>query len=103
MQFSLTILNHMMLFVLALDAFSSKHCIHCKYYKNSFLGDPAFGKCTLFPKKDVSIDYLVTGNKKYIDYYYCSIARKCSDMCGMDGNGYINRAELVDAKPDTIP
>ena len=72
--------------------FKPKLCINCKFFKNSFIDDNKYGKCSLF-KEDMKndADYFVTGVQKYSDYTFCSIARTYDDMCGKEGKKYINK------------
>jgi len=78
--------------VFSLNEKKPKLCINCKFFKNSFMVDNKFGKCSLF-KEDMKndADYFVTGVQKYSDYTFCSIARTYEDMCGKEGNEYIDK------------
>ena len=81
----------LIIFSIILPNISLKHikpkiCINCKY----FLPDNdngKYGKCSLFPKKDNNLNFLVNGIKNE-DYYYCSIARDTYDMCREEGKYY---------------
>ena len=64
-----------------------KLCINCKH----FLPDKTntvFGRCSLFPKKDGKINYLVNGVMTE-EYYYCSTMR--TSTCGEKGKYYKKR------------
>ena len=82
----------LIIFSIILPNISLKHikpkiCINCKY----FLPDNdngKYGKCSLFPKKENNLNFLVNGIKNE-DYYYCSIARDTLyDMCREEGKYY---------------
>lgn len=81
--------------VFSLNEIRPKLCINCKFFKNSFMINNRYGKCSLFPNTDTErdIDYFVTGIdiKKNNNFYYCSIARKYDNMCGKEGKKYINK------------
>jgi len=72
-----------------------KLCINCKYFiTDNDTGK--FGKCSLFPKKAVKINYLVNGINGINDindneYYFCSTSRDTNDMCGEEGK-YFERS-----------
>ena len=63
-----------------------KICINCKHFiPNTIYSE--YGKCSVFPKKESQINYLVNGvNTNY--YFYCSVARETSEMCGEEGKYY---------------
>jgi hypothetical protein len=62
-----------------------KFCTNCKYFIN-YNKDQKYGKCLQFPS---NIDnYLVTGNKLDLEYYYCTTARSSDNMCGVNGTKY---------------
>ena len=77
--------------VWSFNEITTKFCINCKFFKNTFMMNPTYGKCVLFPKTERSIDYFITGVDKKVEFFYCSIARKYDDMCGKDGKMYINK------------
>jgi hypothetical protein len=63
-----------------------KLCIQCKH----FIPDDdngRFGKCSLFPRVEGKINYLVNGENEG-EYYYCSTARNSPRMCGEEGKHY---------------
>ena len=67
-----------------------KLCIDCKFFtKNIFISNK-FGKCSLFPIKEIDNGYLIDGvkNIKNVDYQYCSISREYEHMCGKEGKLY---------------
>jgi hypothetical protein len=88
MKNSFVILCSYLLPILSLDIVTPKFCVHCKFFRNNFMGDNKFGKCSLFPVKEGSIHYFVTGIEKDADFNFCSTARKYDDMCGKDGKKY---------------
>ena len=64
-------------------SYKPKLCINCKYFISDKQTDE-FGKCSLFPKKEANINYLVNGIIKE-EYYFCSVARSMNDMCDKEG------------------
>ena len=63
-----------------------KLCIQCKHFiPDNDTGE--FGKCSLFPRVEGKINYLVNGENKG-EYYYCSTARNSPRMCGEEGEHY---------------
>ena len=87
----------------------TKHCVNCQFFllKNNnpfnwnLETDPSYGKCSLFPKRDVEketkgmlINELVSGEKEIaesinnLDFKYCTTARALEDMCGKEGRFY---------------
>lgn len=63
-----------------------KFCINCKYFIQNESGNNEYGRCSLFPYDTEK--YLVTGEKKKQDYYYCSTARSYNNMCGVNATKY---------------
>jgi len=61
-------------------------CINCKYFIPDIHSDK-FGKCSLFPKKDSKITFLVSGIYED-EYYFCSTSRNVNEMCGEEGKYY---------------
>ena len=78
--------------IFSLNEIAPKLCVNCKFFMKNFIIGNEYGKCSLFPKTEESIDY-VTGNKKDSKYQFCSIARKYNDMCGKEGKKYINKQD----------
>ena len=72
------------------NAQTIKYCINCKYFTKDFLSSNKFGTCLLYPIVKENNYFLVDGskNKSPNEYFYCSTARKCLDMCGPDGKQY---------------
>jgi len=66
------------------NRFVPKLCIYCKHFIPNRLGD-TFGQCQNFPKKDYDVEFLVHGTGEQNQYYYCSTARGCDNMCGKEG------------------
>ena len=77
--------------VFSLNKIPPKLCVNCKFFMNDFISGNKYGKCSLFPKTEMDIDYFVTGIKKKSDMQYCSITRNYDDMCGKEGKKYINK------------
>ena len=63
-----------------------KLCINCKHFIPDN-GTGKYGTCSLFPKKQGQIDFLVNGVNEN-SYYYCSISREMGNMCGEEGKYY---------------
>jgi hypothetical protein len=76
------------LHVLSFNEITPKLCVNCKFFINDFT-DNKYGKCSLFPKTEMDIDYFVTGIKKKSTFQFCSIARNYDDMCGKKAKKYI--------------
>jgi hypothetical protein len=64
----------------------NKFCINCKYFINNDGKNVKYGKCLLFPKENN--DFLVTGNKNDLEYYFCSTIRSNDYKCGVNGTLY---------------
>lgn len=74
------------LFIFISYIVSPKFCIDCAHFI-PHRADNQFGTCKLFPITPIDDTYLVSGKIKEeeIQYNFCSIARKYSDMCGQPG------------------
>ena len=99
-----------------------KLCVNCKHFipPSFILPNPDFSKCkkyqyivedksvkeyktefdTRFPTNKDLIRFLITGNKrneikkdKEINYYYCSTARDCPNMCSIYGKDFEDKCE----------
>jgi len=69
-----------------------KFCIDCQFYKNNIFTGSEFGKCSLFPKDNDNVDFLVNGNKNNnIEYHYCSTSRLTDNMCGKEAKYYYKK------------
>jgi hypothetical protein len=77
--------------VLCLKKTTPKLCVNCKFFINSVTCDNKYGKCSLFPKKENSIDFLVSGVVDDTYYSFCSTARTYDNMCGKEGKKYENK------------
>ena len=84
MKYIFAILCSIFLPVFSLNEITPKFCINCKFFKKKFGSDDKYAKCLLFTNIQYDKDYLVTG-LKHIDYYFCSTARDCDNMCGKEG------------------
>ena len=73
-----------------------KLCKNCKFFKKNLFPPKKYGKCVLFPIIEDNVDFLLTGNDKFITehYYQCITARSFDEMCGKDGKLYKDRREL---------
>jgi hypothetical protein len=77
------------LLCLPIFSFKPNFCVNCKYFITDG-NTNKFSKCYLFPKEENNIYTLITGKTEdtELDYYFCSIARKNKDMCGLYGELY---------------
>jgi len=74
-----------------------KLCINCKYFIKGNYDTDEYSKCSFFKKKkDDDVNYLINGNQEVNfwnniltkindEFYYCSTARSCDNMCGREG------------------
>jgi hypothetical protein len=86
MKSIIAIIYSIILPIFSLKVPLDKICINCKYFipdNNNGL----YGKCSLFPKKEAKIRFLVNGINEE-DYYFCSTVRATNDMCGEEGKYY---------------
>lgn len=74
--------------ILSLKKTVPKLCVNCKFFINSISGDNKYGRCSLFPTKENTINFLVSGVEDYNYYNYCTVARTTDDMCGKEGKKY---------------
>lgn len=72
--------------ILSLHEIKPKLCINCKYFITDNMTDK-YGKCSLFPKKEGKINFLVNGINED-EYYHASTSRELDEMCGEKGNRY---------------
>ena len=87
----LSLLCFISLFFL-LESYKPNLCINCKYFIKStdMRTDPKYGTCAKYIRTDEELsNYLVTGVKEDVKYFYCSTVRKHYDMCGPDGKDYV--------------
>lgn len=93
MQNILLILCSILLPAFALNEIAPKLCVNCKFFRNGFMMDSKYGKCSLFPeiKTEEDIDYFVSGIEKNPEFNYCFVARRSNDMCGKEGTKYVNK------------
>jgi len=76
----------MLLPFLSVKVTKPKLCINCKHFvTDNKTGE--FGKCSLFPRKEGKLNFLVSGVNKD-EYMYCTTARESTDMCGEEGKMY---------------
>jgi len=86
MKYIFLIIYSIILPILSLKNIKPKLCINCKYFiTDNDTGK--YGKCSLFPKKENKINFLVNGISEEI-YNYCSISREYTNMCGEEGKLY---------------
>jgi len=69
--------------ILSAKVTKPKLCIDCKHFiTDNQTG--VYGKCSLFPKKEGQLNFLVTGINKD-EYLYCSTVRGSTNMCDEEG------------------
>ena len=86
MNYIILIFYSIILPIISLKQNKPKFCINCKYFiPDNDTGK--FGKCSLFPKQDGKINYLVNGIKDD-EYFYCSTSREYDNMCSEEGKYY---------------
>jgi hypothetical protein len=77
----------------------TKFCVNCKFYMNSNVIDPRFGKCRLALKnKNNSLNYyVVTGisDDNPPEYHFCSIVRDDPKLCGIDAKNFQPKEGVV--------
>lgn len=64
-----------------------KFCLNCKYLLRDNNDDTINGKCKKFPYVK-NPKYLVSGDEKNMEYFFCSTARSHENMCGTDATQY---------------
>ena len=81
------IIYSILLPIYSLEVTKPKLCINCRFFITDN-NDGEYGKCSLFPRIEDNINYLVNGINYIapIDYSYCGTSRKMSNMCGKEGN-----------------
>jgi hypothetical protein len=77
--------------ILSLKEITPKLCVNCKFFI-SLEGRNEYGRCSLFKKTGMDINYLVSGKD---DFLYCLTARSYDDMCGKEGKKYINKLDNI--------
>jgi len=87
MKYFFLIICSIILPVFSLKKTIPKLCINCKFFINSVTSENKYGKCSLFPNEENSVNFLVSGVEDN-DYFYCATTRKCDDMCGKEGKKY---------------
>ena len=63
-------------------------CVNCQYYLPTKDGNPKNSKCYLFPRKETTINFLVSGVMDKDRYYHCSVSREFDSLCGEEGKYY---------------
>jgi hypothetical protein len=86
MNYIILIICSIILPIYSLQAIKAKLCINCKYFIPDNYNSK-FGRCSLFPKKENKINFLVNGIDDE-EYYLCCIARDTNNMCGKEGKYY---------------
>ena len=71
----------------------SLKCSNCKHFiKDTKPNIFVFGKCKMFTKTKDVYSYSISDKKEtrktIEDMYYCSTARQCDNMCGVEGKFY---------------
>jgi hypothetical protein len=71
-------------------------CCQCRYFRNSFLGDPTLGKCTQFGHKNI-----VSG---IITHEFAELCRKDPQQCGVNGTYFEKRPSWpIVLEPTQLP
>jgi hypothetical protein len=86
MNYIIIIFCAIILPIISLKQNKPKICINCKYFITDN-NTNKHGRCSLFPKKETKITFLVNGINEE-DYHFCSIARDLNNMCGEEGKHY---------------
>ena len=76
----------------SLKEITPNSCINCKFYISDSFKGTEYGRCSLFKKQGMDIDYLVPGKD---DFLYCLTARSYEDMCGKEGKKYVNKLDNI--------
>jgi len=82
-------MRNLLSFILPLAcSIEPKLCINCKHFINA--GNNRYAQCKHFPIIVDTMEDLISGYNKnqYIDYNYCSTARRFGFMCGENGKYY---------------
>ena len=89
MNFVILIFLSIFLPTISLKQIKPKLCINCKHFISDNLDtdNGLYVKCSLFPKKEGIINFLVTGINKD-ENFYCSTVRGDNSMCGEEGKHY---------------
>lgn len=93
MKYIFLIIYYFILPVISFKEITPKLCVNCKFFINSITYDNTDGKCSLFPKQENGLHFLMA-EIKHDDYYYCCNARKFDDMCGKEGKKYKNKLSV---------
>jgi len=75
---------YIFLFANSLES-KNKFCINCKYFIPHERNNE-FGKCSLFVYENSK--FLVDGIVRDNEYYSCSTARSCDQLCGKSAKKY---------------
>ena len=75
--------------IFPLKEIAPKLCVNCKFFI-SLEGRNEYGRCSLFKKKGMDIDYLVPEKDSFL---YCLTARSYDELCGKEGKKYINKLD----------
>jgi hypothetical protein len=86
MKYIIVIFYSLIFPIISLKEPVQKICINCKYFIPDN-NNGVYGKCSLFPKKEAKIKFLVNGIDEE-EYYYCSTVRATNDICGEEGKYY---------------
>ena len=86
MKFIIFIICTTILQTISVKQNKPKLCINCKYFMPNN-DNSEFSKCSLFPKEEGKINFLVNGIN-VDEYYYCSTSRISDSKCGEEGKYY---------------
>ena len=74
-----------------------KFCKDCKFYKLSLIdrlfGLSRLGECTRFHKENSRMDYLVSGKKEKLEFWYATVVRY--SQCGSEAHFFERKEPKV--------
>jgi hypothetical protein len=88
MNYFFLIICSVVLPALSLKSVTPKVCVNCKFFTKNVNSEDKYGRCSLFPKEENTINFLVSGIKDDNNYFLCSTARTNNNMCGKEGKMY---------------
>jgi len=73
--------------ILSLKEMTPKLCINCKFYISESFKGTEYGRCSLFKRKGMDND---SGKDSFM---FCLTARTYEELCGKEGNKYVNKLD----------
>ena len=97
---SIVVIFYLLIFpIISLKEPVQKICINCKYFiPDNNIG--VYGMCSLFPKKEAKIKFLVNGIKEE-EYYFCSTV-EVQTICVAKKENITRKIEHKKLNPSTI-